>query len=155
VSTTRIVQHIDAPRAAVYRAILDPTAVQAWQVPRGMTSQVHVFEAREGGAFRISLTYEDPAAAGKSGAHTDTFHGTFVRLVPDAEIVQTTEFETDDAKLAGTMTITYRLRDAAGGGTELEGVHEGVPAGVKPEDNELGWRMSLGQLAQLVERGGR
>ena len=40
----------------VYRALIDASAVAHGKVPTGMTSQVHVFDAREGGAFRISLT---------------------------------------------------------------------------------------------------
>ena len=45
-------------------------------------------------------------------AQTDTFHGRFVRLVPDAEVVQEVEFETDDPAMQGAMTITYSLSDA-------------------------------------------
>jgi len=56
--TTRVTQFAHAPRAAVYRACLDEHAVARWMVPDGMRSQVHVFEPREGGAFRISLTYD-------------------------------------------------------------------------------------------------
>jgi hypothetical protein len=33
-------------------------AVAKWRVPAGMTGRVHWFGAREGGAFRISLTYD-------------------------------------------------------------------------------------------------
>jgi len=32
-------------------------------------------------------------------------------------------------------------------------VHDGIPAAVRPEDNELGTRMSLAKLAALVEGG--
>jgi len=124
--------------------------VQQWMVPDGMTSDVHSFDAREGGTFRISLTYEQPTTTGKSTAQTDTFHGRFVHLVPDSEIVQAVEFETDDPALQGEMTITYTLTDADGG-TDLVGVHEDLPAGVPPADNELGWSISLGKLAALVE----
>ena len=60
------------------------------------------------------------------------------------------EFETADPQLAGEMIMTIRLRDSDGG-TELLAVHEGVPPGVAPEDNELGWRMALDRLAALVE----
>lgn len=49
-------------------------------VPTGMTSQVHVFDAREGGSFRISLTYDTPTGKGKTTAHSDTIHGRFVKL---------------------------------------------------------------------------
>ena len=147
---TTLTRHIRAPRAAVYRALLDPDDVRRWMVPEGMTSEVHAFDAHEGGAFRISLTYAAPGATGKTTAHTDTFHGRFVRLVPDTEVVQLVEFETDDPHMQGEMTVTYALADAEGG-TVLTGRHENLPPGVRPEDNELGWTMSVGKLAALVE----
>jgi len=150
VTTTRVTRTIHAPRAAVYRALLDPDAVQSWMVPDGMTSTVHEFEAREGGGFSISLTYDLPTTAGKTTAQTDSFHGRFQRLVPDTEVVQVVEFDTDDPTMAGPMTITYRLEEADGS-TELTGTHEHVPPGVSPADNELGWSMSIAKLASLVE----
>lgn len=121
-------------------------------VPDSMTSHVHSFEAREGGVFRVSLTYDAPTTAGKTTAQTDTYHGRFVRLVPDTEVVQVIEFETDDPALRGEMTITFTLADADdGGGTNLTGVHENLPPGVSAADNELGWIMSLDKLAKLAE----
>ena len=119
-------------------------------VPDGMTSEVHSFDAREGGAFRISLTYDAPTSSGKTDSQTDSFHGRFVRLEPDTEVVQVVEFESDDPSMAGEMTITYVLSDA-NSGTDLVGVHENLPPGVSLADNELGWRMSLDKLAELVE----
>lgn len=121
-------------------------------VPDQMTSEVHSWDPHEGGTFRISLTYELPTTAGKSSAQTDSFHGRFVRLVPDTEVVQTVAFETDDPAMQGEMTITYTLTDGAGGtGTHLVGLHENLPPGLPPADNELGWTMSLANLAALVE----
>ena len=151
-SSTRLSQHVNAPRAAVYRAILDARAVQKWMVPDGMTSQVHAFEAREGGTFRISLTYDEPTGTGKTTSHTDTHHGRFVKLVPDQQVVEVVEFETADPTLQGEMTITITLVEADGG-TDLVAVHDGLPRGLSPADNELGWRMSLGKLKALVEAG--
>lgn len=136
----------------VYDALLDVRAVAAWKVPEGMTCQVHEFDPREGGSFRISLTYDEPAATGKTTSHTDTYHGRFVRLVPNEQVIEVDEFETDDPALRGEMTVTITLTDADGG-TDLLAVHEGLPPGVSVADNELGWRMSLGKLAALVEAG--
>jgi len=143
-------RHIRAPRARVYAVLLDPVAVQQWMVPDGMTSEVHEFDAREGGAFRISLTYDEPTRSGKTSAHTDTHHGRFVRLVPEIEVVQLVEFETDDPELRGEMTISYTLTDV-GDGTDVVSIHEGIPAGVSPADNELGTTMALDKLARLAE----
>lgn len=147
---TRITQHVSAPRANVYHALLDPRAVAIWMVPKGMTSRVHAFDPREGGAFRISLTYDSPSDTGKTSAHTDTYHGHFVKLVPNEEVVELVEFETTDPAMRGQMTITYTLIEA-NGGTEVLAVHDGVPPGVSPADNETGWRMSLANLATFVE----
>lgn len=152
-SSTRISQHIRAPRANVYRALLDPRAVAIWKVPTGMTCHVHAFDAREGGSFRISLTYDKPTGIGKTTAHTDTYHGHFAKLIANERIVEVDEFETKDPTLRGEMTITITLADADGG-TNLLAVHDGLPPGLSPVDNETGWRMALAKLAAFVEAGG-
>ena len=121
-------------------------------VPTGMTSHVHVFEPREGGSFRISLTYDAPTGTGKTSAHTDTYHGCFVKLVTNEQVVEVVEFETTDPALRGEMTITISLADADGG-TDILAVHDGLPPGLPPADNEAGWRSSLAKLATLVEAG--
>ena len=149
-SSTRVSRHLKAPRTRVYSALVDANAVATWMVPTGMTSRVHAFDGREGGTFRISLTYDAPTGAGKTTAHTDTFHGRFVKLVPNERVVEVVEFETADPALRGEMTITITLTDA-NGGTELLAVHDGLPRGVPTSDNEEGWRSSLAKLAALVE----
>jgi hypothetical protein len=67
--------------------LLDARAVATWKVPTGMTSHVHAFDAREGGSSRISLTYDDPTGTGKTTAHTDTYHGRFVKLVTNEQVI--------------------------------------------------------------------
>jgi uncharacterized protein YndB with AHSA1/START domain len=143
---------VNAPRERVYRALLEARAVATWMVPLGMTSHVHVFDAREGGLFRISLTYDAPTGTGKTTAHTDTYHGHFVKLVPNEQVVEVMEFETADAALRGEMMVAFTLSDA-GGGTDVLAVHENLPPGLPPADNETGWRMALDKLAAFVEAG--
>jgi uncharacterized protein YndB with AHSA1/START domain len=152
-SSTRVSRHMKAPREKIYSALVDGNALAKWKVPDGMSCHVHSFEAREGGAFRVSLTYDAPTSAGKSSAHTDTYHGRFVKLVPNEQVVEAVEFETDDPALQGEMTITTTLTDVDGG-TEVVGVHDGLPRGVAAADNEEGWRQSLSKLAELVEAPG-
>ena len=117
-----------------------------------MTSHVHEFDAREGGSFRISLTYDAHQPAGKTTAHTDTYHGNFVKLVTNTQVVEVVEFETTDPALRGEMTITTTLVDADRG-TDVLVVYEGLPRGVPTADNETGTRMALVKLAALVEAG--
>ncbi|MET7937517.1 SRPBCC family protein [Streptomyces sp. NPDC005322] len=150
---TQVSRRVQASPATVYRALIDPDAVAAWRVPSGMTSHVHAFDPREGGTFRVSLTYDEPLGCGKSGAHTDTYRGHFAKLLPNELVVEVMEFETDDGALRGTMTLTTSLTEVSGG-TEIVMVHEGVPDDVPREDNELGTRMALDNLARLVESRG-
>jgi uncharacterized protein YndB with AHSA1/START domain len=149
-STTRMTRRIAAPPDRVYRALTDPDAVARWMVPDGMTSRIHAYDASEGGTFRISLTYDTPDSAGKTSAHSDTYHGRFVELVPGRRVVQAVEFETADPDMQGEMRVSFDL-SGAGEGTELHALHEGVPPGIAPGDNETGWRMSLDKLCALVE----
>ena len=151
-STTWVSRHINAPRARVYRALLDARAIAMWKVPNGMTCHVHAFDPREGGSFRISLTYNEPTGTGKTTAHTDTYHGRFVKLVPNERVVEVVEFETTDPTLRGEMTITTTLSDA-GSGTDILAVHDGIPPGLPLADNEAGWREALAKLAAFSEGG--
>jgi uncharacterized protein YndB with AHSA1/START domain len=151
-TSTRVARHLAAPPDAVYRALIDRETVARWRFPRGMSCAVHEWEPREGGTIRVSLTYDAPDQAGKTSAHTDTYRGRFTRLVPDQLVVEVDEFETSDAGLQGEMTVTVRL-SAADGGTDLEAVHDGLPPGVRPSDNELGWQEALDRLAAVLEQG--
>ncbi|MFD5798827.1 SRPBCC domain-containing protein [Streptomyces diastatochromogenes] len=148
---TRVTRRVQASTEAVYRALVDPDALAVWRVPENMTARVHTFEAREGGAFRVSLTYDDPGGAGKSGGRTDTYRGHFAKLVPGVQIVEVFAFETDAEPLRGTMTMTTTLTETDDGATDVEILHEGIPDDIPPDDNERGTRMALDHLARLVE----
>jgi uncharacterized protein YndB with AHSA1/START domain len=153
VISTQITRHIKAPRAKVYDALIDADAIARWKVPAGMTAHVHAFEGREGGTFRISLTYDALTGTGKTSARTDTYHGRFVQLLPNERVVEVDEFETADPAMRGEMTITITLSDADDGGTDLVAVHDDLPPGVSTADNEAGWQSALARLAALVEAG--
>jgi uncharacterized protein YndB with AHSA1/START domain len=153
-ASTKVSRIIKVPRPAVYKACLDPDALAKWRVPDNMTARVHAFDACEGGTYRMSLTYRDPkqSPSGKTSADTDTFQGRFVELVPDEKIVEAIVFESRDSGFAGEMKMTTRLADVPHG-TEVTILCEGLPAGIRPEDNETGTRQSLQKLAGLLETG--
>src|SRR4030081_2400645 len=151
-SSTRITRRVTAPRASVYRALLDARAIATWRVPTGMSSHVHAFDAREGGSFQISLTYDAPTGTGKTTGHTDTYHGRFVKLVTNEQVVEVAEFEETDPGVRGEMPITTTLVDADVV-TDVPVVYDGLPRGVPAADNETGTRIALAKLAALVEAG--
>jgi uncharacterized protein YndB with AHSA1/START domain len=152
VTARGVSRRIDAPRRAIYRALLDARSVARWKVPDGMTSHVHEFDGSPGGAIRVSLTYDAPTQTGKTDAHTDTYRGHFAKLVENERVVEVLEFETADPAMSGEMTVTTTLTDADGA-TNVLIEHDGLPAGVSATDNETGTRMALARLAALVERG--
>lgn len=151
-ASTQVSKIIKAPRKAVYQACLDPDAVAAWRAPENMKGHVHVFDAREGGAFRMSLTYQDAehSPRGKTSEDTDTFHGRFIELVPDEKIMEVIEFESRDPRFAGEMKITTSFADADEG-TRITVLCQDIPAGIRPEDNQMGFTSSLRNLATLIE----
>lgn len=156
-ATTRIGTQINAPRSAVYPLLVDGDAVAAWMMPDGISIEVHRFEAVVGGSFSITLTYDDPTDTGQHDAGTvrqqhDAYYGTFRSLIPDEQVVELLEFVTEKPDMTGAQTVTFTLTDADGG-THLEVLHEGVPAGLSPAENEIGWQLALTKLVALAERG--
>lgn len=149
--TTSLQIDISADPAAVYQALINADDVRQWMVPDEMSSVVHEFDARVGGRFRISLTYNNKEQRGKSTGHTDTYHGIFSELVPDQTVVQVMQFETSDHAMQGLMTARFQL-DAIPNGTRLTADHLDLPPGLSIEDNATGWTMSLRKLAALVEQ---
>jgi len=143
-------RYIHAPPSAVYRALTDGRSVGTWRAPDGMRAVVHTFDARQGGAFRITLAYDDESRAGKTAGHVDTYHGCFRALVADRQVVEVVEFETSDPEMQGEMTITTDL-EGVGEGTEVTVGFDGLPVGISEEDNDAGTAMSLANLARLVE----
>ena len=65
-------------------------------------------------------------------------------------MVERLEFETTGPLMQGEMRIVTQLT-AVRGGTCVTAVHEGLPPGVSPADNEAGWHDSLSKLAALLE----
>jgi uncharacterized protein YndB with AHSA1/START domain len=150
---TRVTKVIRAPRAAVFAAFLEADTLAVWLPPAGMTGHVHLFEPRAGGNIHISLRYRDPEGSpGKSSADSDTFRGRFAELIPHEKIVWVIEFDSRDPAFAGEMTMITTFTDTPDG-TEIAMACENIPKGIAPEDNAMGCRSSLQNLAALLEKG--
>ncbi|WBT36239.1 SRPBCC family protein [Hyphomicrobium sp. DMF-1] len=143
---------IAASPQALYRAFVDPAAIASWRPPQGMKAEIHTFDPREGGGYRMSFLYTepDPEVQGKTSDHTDTFEGRFVGLIPGERIVEEIDFVSDDPAFRGTMTITTTFRPVSGG-TEVTVVCEDVPEGIGESEHKAGIASSLANLAAFVE----
>jgi uncharacterized protein YndB with AHSA1/START domain len=143
---------IKASPRSIYQAYMDPQALISWLPPAGMTARIDAFDPREGGVYRMALTYDqsDHSAPGKTSEHSDVVRGRFLELVADERIVQLVEFESKDPAFAGEMKITWLLT-AVPGGTHVAILCENVPEGIRHEDHEAGLRSTLENLAAFAE----
>jgi uncharacterized protein YndB with AHSA1/START domain len=143
---------IKASPRTIYQAFLDPEALVSWLPPAGMSGHIYEFDARDGGAYRMSLTYvgTEHSTLGKTSEHADVFQGRFLELVPDERIVQLVEFESDDPMFAGAMTMTWTL-SAVPEGTDVTIICKNVPEGIRQDDHDAGMRSTLENLAAFTE----
>lgn len=130
-----------APPEKIYRAFLEPAALAKWLPPHGFTCEVHHFEAKVGGTFRMSFT-------NFSTGSSDSFGGEYLELVPNELLRYTDTF--DDPNLPGEMTVSVVLKQVMCG-TDVSITQAGIPAVIPTEMCYLGWQESLLQLANLVE----
>lgn len=150
----RVSRVIGASPAAVYGALLDRSALEAWLPPEGMRGRIERWDPRPGGGFRMVLTYLDAAdSPGKTSDATDVVDVGFADLVPSERVVHRAVFQADDPAYAGTMTMTWDLA-AAGDGTEVTVTATGVPPGIDQAVHEEGIASSLANLAAYVEAAG-
>jgi uncharacterized protein YndB with AHSA1/START domain len=121
----------------LYAAFLDTSALVDWLPPAEMTGEIHEFDARVGGGYRMSLFYppNERAFRGKTSNREDMV------------IVEAVSFVTTYPAFFGKMTMTATFEEASGG-TEVTLVFKNLPPGLRAEDNEAGSRLSLDQLAR-------
>lgn len=142
---------VAADAARVFAALIDPAALERWLPPSGMSGRFEHFDARQGGSYRLVLSYDDAEnAPGKTTSDSDVSELRFVTIEPNERLVQTVEFVSDDPAFSGTMTMTWVLRQQ-GDATTVEVSAEDVPAGISAEDHVAGLTSSLVNLAEYLD----
>jgi uncharacterized protein YndB with AHSA1/START domain len=151
-ASTRTSRVIRARPEELYDAFMDPAALVAWLPPGEMTGEIHEFDARVGGGYRMSLFYppNEHAFRGKTSDREDRVNVQFLELARPRKIVEVVSFDTTDPGLVGEMTMTATFEKISGG-TEVTLVFKNLPPGLRAEDNEAGARSSLEQLARHFE----
>jgi uncharacterized protein YndB with AHSA1/START domain len=149
---TRTSRVIRARPEELYAAFLDPTALIDWLPPAEMAGEIHEFDARVGGGYRMSLFYppDERAFRGKTSDREDMVNVRFVELAPPRRIGEAVSFVTTGPAFFGEMTMIATFEEVSGG-TEVTLVFKNLPLGLRAEDNEAGSRLSLEQLARRFE----
>jgi len=140
---------IPASPDAIYRAFTDAEALMSWLPPGTMTGRALEYDFRVGGRYRIELTYgaAPPTGAGKTTGRTDVSQGRFIALEPGRRIVQSVEFDSQDAAFSGEMVITWEL-EPVGAETRVTVTAANVPPGISKADHDAGLRATLDNLAR-------
>lgn len=126
--------------------------MERWLPPKNMTATMLQFDFREGGGYRLRLTYRDSADGhGKTAADADEVEVQFVKLVNLKRIEQTVRFESDDSAFAGVMRMTWTF-EPVNAGTLVTVRAEDVPTGIRREEHEAGMQATLDNLAAFVGR---
>ncbi|ESW67502.1 SRPBCC family protein [Mesorhizobium sp. M0761] len=140
-STVRLHRVLTTSPEKVYRAFTEADALAKWLPPNGFTCTVHSFDAKVGGAFKMSFRNFTTG-----GSHS--FGGEYLELVPGERLRYTDRF--DDPNLPGQIEVTVLLKKVSVG-TELDITQAGIPDVIPAEACYLGWQESLRNLAKLVE----
>jgi uncharacterized protein YndB with AHSA1/START domain len=147
----RASRQIQVSPAAIYRAFAEPGAMERWLPPEGMSGTMLHFDFREGGSYRMRLTYAGPdRGSGKTSDDADEVEVRVMGLEPGRRIEQEVTFDSEDPAFAGTMRMTWTFEPDARG-TRVTVRAEDVPVGIRPEDHEAGLHSSLEKLARFVE----
>jgi uncharacterized protein YndB with AHSA1/START domain len=139
--TVNLHRVLKAPVSRVFRAFSNPQAKAVWLPPFGFIGQVHSFDFKVGGTYRMSFL-------NFTNEESHSWSGTFLEIKTEELLVYKDRF--DDPNLSGEMTVTVSFKSVSCG-TEISIRQEGIPEMIPAEMCYLGWQESLVKLAQLVE----
>jgi uncharacterized protein YndB with AHSA1/START domain len=141
---------IDAPPNEVFAALVDAEARTVWLPPAGMSGRFDWFDARPGGGYTLTLTYDDEATRGKSVKNTDVVEVRFTAVEEPRQLVEEADFVSDDPNLAGTMTMSWSL-EPVDRGTLVTITATDVPDGISSEDHVTAFASTLSNLDMYVK----
>ena len=140
---------IDAPPEEVFAALVDAAARVVWLPPAGMSGRFDWFDARPGGGYRLTLTYDDESTRGKSQDNADVVEVRFTAIDEPRQLVEEADFVADDPDLAGTMTMTWSL-EPVDRGTLVTITATDVPDGISSDDHVAAFASTLSNLDAYV-----
>ncbi len=127
--------------------------MERWLPPDNMLGEMLKFDFREGGSYRMRLTYtaqEQGQGQEKTSAHSDEVEVRLTKIEDGRRIEQAVTFQSNAPSFSGVRRViwTFDLRDE---GTLVMIRAENVPEGIGPEDRDAGLHSSLEKRAKFVE----
>jgi uncharacterized protein YndB with AHSA1/START domain len=138
---------LDAPRALVFDAWVDPPQLVRWLGPRNIAAAVERMEMRPGGAYRITMRATDTG-------ETYALHGVYREVVPPERLVFTWVWEEDcPTHLKDIETVVTVMLRVQGTKTEIVIHHARLDVPSMRASTARGWTASLDRLAEVLARG--
>lgn len=138
--TTLVIKKMyQAPVAEVWRAWTDPNEVASWYGPEGFTTEIHEFDFRKGGNYRLTMKAPDGT--------THPLHGTFMECNPMKKLVMTWQWENTEGMsgMNAETLVTVEFAEHKGG-TEMLFKHEKFPTQESADNHTKGWTSSFVKL---------
>ena len=136
-STTLVLRRtFPASRERVFRAWIEPKALEHWLRPRDIAMTVRALDARVGGSFRFEL--EDGSA----------IVGTYLQMVPPKQLVFTWSGSVGSVSEGHETVVTLDFFDL-GLVTEVVLTHEGLSAPERQARAGTVWPSLLDALAEV------
>ena len=134
-STVLVVRRVfAAPRQQVFRAWIEPRALERWLRPRGLSMTVGTLEAHVGGSFRFDLE------------NGQSISGTYLNFVPPEKLVFTWSGEA----IQGRETIVTLDFLDKGSVTEVVLTHERLDTPELLAIFSSGWSPMFDTLAEIL-----
>lgn len=127
---------IDAPREAVFRALIEPATIRQWFDAPGA-----VVDPRVGGQYKLGWKYK------VDGVDVEGGPTRILELVPNEKLVLDWPDWRGDKTVNG-QKITFLL-EPDGSGTRLSFVHSGFDRPMDISDYPFGWPYFIGKFEQL------
>ena len=141
---------VDAPREKLFDGWTDPKLLVQWFAPRPLTTEIHEFDARPGGAFRVTMR--------GPGGEEYPASGVFLEIDRPNRLVTTDAFGPGwqpSAKPFMAAVITFE--DAGAGKTRYTARARHWSAADRETHEKMGfhggWGQCLDQLVRLVTTG--
>jgi len=136
----RLARTVEAPRARVWEALVDPEQIARWWGPAGFTMPAVELDARVDGAYRFTMQPPEGDAF--------TIEGEFLVVEPPERLSYTFRYDPpdpDDQETVATLTLSD-----VGGTTRIELVQGPFLTEARRELHDAGWTDTLDKLVSSL-----
>lgn len=135
---------LQAPRALVFRAFIEPERMKLWWAPRSFRMLSCALDLREGGAWRMRIQSDETGAI-------QTEVGTYREISEPDRLVFTHSWVRSNGTLTPTTLVTVTLTEHDGR-TEVAFTQSDFHSPEFCRSHEEGWSQSLEQLTDYAPR---